>query len=255
MPSLERRKQILDILKQRKIISTKELEKQLFCSTSTLRRELIKLENEHIIIRSHGEISLVSANNIEYNYLTRKLEHENPKKIIADIASTFLTNNQSIFLDSSTTASYLIPYLENFSHLRVITNGLESALKLSMIDNVSLYFAGGYIKNNTNSALGDFTTAFLDNFHTDLAIFSCRGLDRFGTYEANHEQALIKKRMIENSSSNILLVDHTKFNTSHYFKLSSYQHIDSIITDISPSESFLDTVESQCEILWNENDS
>ena len=252
MTSVQRRLEIMKILEQRKSITKKELEKLLYLSTSTLRRDLIKLENEGKVLLSHGEVILSSPNNIEYSFRTRKRENMDTKVMIAEIAANYLGDNQSIFLDSSTTALCLLPHMRAFSNLRVITNGLEAAMGLSAMENVTLYFAGGYISHNTNSALGNFTSDFLSNFRADLAIFSCRGLDRFGTYEANHEQAMMKKRMMENANSNILLVDHTKFNTSHYFKLSSFQFIDAIVTDLAPSEIFLEAVESQCEILWPE---
>ncbi|MCW6660064.1 DeoR/GlpR family DNA-binding transcription regulator [Aerococcaceae bacterium NML191292] len=250
MASFERKKKIIDILQRRKVISTKELEALTFCSTSTLRRDLIELEKEGIIIRSHGEVRIVAANNIEYAYSARQTLEINAKQKIATLAADFFTHNQSIFMDSSTTAACLIPYLEHLNALRVITNGIEAAIKLNSLDNVTLFMAGGYIANGTNSVLGDFSTSFLDNFHADIAVFSCRGLDRYGAYEANHEQAIIKQHMIRNSDKVILLADHTKFNTSHYFKLMNYSAIDHLITDKSPSCAFLDIVGEQCEILW-----
>ena len=41
MVSLERMERIIEILTRRKIISTIELEALMYCSTSTLRRDLI----------------------------------------------------------------------------------------------------------------------------------------------------------------------------------------------------------------------
>lgn len=250
MASIERQTQIMEILEKNKIISTSQLQKEIYCSTSTLRRELVKLEEEKKIIRSHGEVRLASTNNIEYNYLVRKVEQQEDKKIMADIAATFVTNNMSIFLDSSTTVSSIIPYLIDYSNLTIITNGLEAALQLSRMKNVTLYFAGGYIKYNTSAALGDFTSDIIDNFNADIAFFSCRGLDNFGTYEASPEQAFIKKQMIINSKVKILLADATKFDNSHYFKLIPFQRIDTIITNKEPSEDFLTTVKEYTEILW-----
>lgn len=66
MVSLERLERILEILKRKKIISTIELEALMYCSTSTLRRDLIELEKEGKILRTHGEVRLVTANNVEY---------------------------------------------------------------------------------------------------------------------------------------------------------------------------------------------
>ena len=56
--------------------------------------------------------------------------------------------------------------------------------------------------------------------------------------------------MIKNADKSVLLADHSKFNTSHYFKLAHYRDLDCVITDISPIESFQTIVESECEILW-----
>ena len=250
MVSFERMSRIMDILTKRKIISTFQLEALMYCSTSTLRRDLIKLEKEGKIIRSHGEVRLVTTNNIEYAYDSRSHEETQGKQQIAETASTFLTDNQSIFIDSSSTCAALAPHLGTLQNLRVITNGIEIARRLNNYENITLFFCGGHIGYGTNSALGDFATSFINNFHADICFMSCRGLDRFAAYEANHSQALFKQQMIANSDVAILLADHSKFNTSHYFKLSNYNAIDYIVTNQAPVESFQDTVGAQCEILW-----
>ena len=250
MVSYERMTKILDILSKRKMISTIQLESLMFCSTSTLRRDLIQLEKDGKIIRTHGEVRLVTTNNVEYTYESRKQEETSGKKHIAETASTFLTDNQSIFIDSSSTAAMLVPYFANLQNLRVITNGIEIARQLNNYDNITLFFCGGHIDYGTNSALGDFAIHFINNFHADICFMSCRGLDRFGSYEANYNQALLKQQMIANADLTVLLADSSKFNTSHYFKLSNYNVIDYIITNEAPVDSFQDTVTKECEILW-----
>ena len=187
---------------------------------------------------------------MEYIYSARVREEEKGKQHIAEIASTFLTNNQSIFIDSSSTAAMIVPYLEKLKNLCIITNGIEIARKLNEFDNITLFLSGGHINYGTNSSLGDFASEFINNFHADLALISCRGLDKYGAYEANHKQARIKQQMIKNSEKSLLLADHSKFNTSHYFKLAHYNDIDCIITDTPPIKTFQMEVEQICEILW-----
>ena len=250
MVSLERMERIIEILTRRKIISTIELEALMYCSTSTLRRDLIELEKEGKIRRGHGEVRLLTANNVEYIYSARVREKEKGKQHIAEIASTFLTDNQSIFIDSSSTAAMIVPYLEKLKNLCIITNGIEIARRLNEFENITLFLSGGHINYGTNSSLGDFASEFINNFHTDLALISCRGLDKYGAYEANHKQARIKQQMIKNSDKSLLLADHSKFNTSHYFKLAHYHDLDCIITDTPPIDSFQKEVEKICEILW-----
>ena len=144
----------------------------------------------------------------------------------------------------------IVPYLENLKNLCIITNGIEIARRLNEFDNVTLFLSGGHINYGTNSSLGDFASEFINNFHADLALISCRGLDKYGAYEANHKQARIKQQMIKNSDKSLLLADHSKFNTSHYFKLAHYHDLDCLITDTPPIDSFQKEVEKICEILW-----
>lgn len=59
MVCFERMSRIMDILTKRKIISTFQLEALMYCSTSTLRRDLIKLEKEGKIIRSLAKFDLL----------------------------------------------------------------------------------------------------------------------------------------------------------------------------------------------------
>ena len=91
MVSFERMSRIMDILGKKKVISTTQLESLVYCSTSTLRRDLIALERDGKILRSHGEVRLANSNNIEYTYSARAHEEQRSKEIIADIASTFIT--------------------------------------------------------------------------------------------------------------------------------------------------------------------
>ena len=52
MVSFERMSRIMDILGKKKVISTTQLESLVYCSTSTLRRDLIALERDGKILRT-----------------------------------------------------------------------------------------------------------------------------------------------------------------------------------------------------------
>lgn len=250
MTVTERCMRIMEILTKRKVIATRELESLLYCSTSTLRRDLIRLENQKRIIREQGEVRIVLSKNIDYSYESRLDDRTRLKKLIAEIASTFLGQNQAIFLDSSSTTSFILPFLSEFDNLQVITNSVYLPPQLNKLSNISLFVTGGEVSGGTNSILGNFAVDFLDNFFTDIAFFSCRGIDNKGTYEADYNQALFKRKMISNSKKNILLVDSSKFDTKHFFKLTYLDKIDHIITDKKPSDEFLNTMNQRCEILW-----
>ncbi len=125
----ERLNRIISVLQHKKRMGTSELEQELYVSSSTLRRDLIELEKMDKVRRGFGYVELVKPDNLELPYLFRGQEREQEKRQIAATASIFLSDNQAIFIDSSSTASFLAPYLvagdlgcgfwPNFSHFIV----------------------------------------------------------------------------------------------------------------------------------------
>lgn len=250
MTMSERRLKIMKVLEKKNVITTRELEELLYSSTSTIRRDLLELEKQGRIIREHGEVKLVRPKNIDYSYESRLDDQVKSKELIAEVASFFIGANQAVFMDSSSTTSFLLPYLSEITNLQVITNAVDLAPELNKMPNVSLFITGGEVSHGTNSILGNFAVDFLEKFYTDIAIFSCRGIDENGSYEADYNQALIKQKMMKNTKKAILLVDSTKFNSPHFFKLAYFDQIDYIITDKKPNAAFLEKVSETCEVVW-----
>lgn len=252
LASSKRQIQIMKIVKEKKVISTRDLESILYSSTSTIRRDLVELEKQGRITREHGVVRFVIPKNTDYPYDSRLVEQVKPKERIAEVASSFIDQNQAIFLDSSSTTSFILPFLTGVDNLNVITNSVYLAPKLNNMPNVSLFITGGEVSHGTNSILGNYAVDFLDNFYTDASIFSCRGIDDIGSYEADYNQALIKRKMIKNTKKTILLVDSSKFNSRHFFKLAYFDEIDYIITDKKPNNDFIQSIDKNCEILWTD---
>lgn len=235
----------MEIMNQKKVINMRTLETLTFESRSTLRRDLIVLEGEHKIQRKFGQVELVSGNNVEFGYHVRSNEHRTGKKEIAELASDFIGNNQALIIDSSTTASYLEPYLHQRNNLVVITNGLQLAVKLNANPKIKTYIAGGKLRSFSGSIVGDSARCFLGDFHADVAFISCAGVNLSGVYMASDEQTAIKKQMINQSEHVILLCDHSKINKSDYYKMCDHSSIDMIITDVKPTDAFVKNMEKQ----------
>lgn len=232
-------------MSQKKVINMRTLENLTFESRSTLRRDLIVLEGEHKIRRQFGQVELVNGNNIEFGYHTRSAENKNCKRMIAELASDFIGSNQALIIDSSTTASYLEPFLNEKNNLVVVTNGLPLAVKLNSNPKIKTYIAGGKLRPFSGSIVGDTAREFLGDFHADTAFISCAGVNQDGVYMASDEQTAIKKQMIHQAEHVILLCDHTKINKSDYYRMCGHCEIDMIITDAKPTDAFVKNMEKQ----------
>lgn len=251
MYSKERLDKIVDILRAKKHVSAAYLCQQLFVSPSTIRRDILDLEKSGIVKKSHGGVTLLPSSNIEYSYIFREMENIKEKNHICQLALDFISNGYAIFLDSSSTVSNICPMLEKYTNLTVVTNGVKTALELAQIGSITTFIAGGQLKPGSSSIVGELTGSFIDNFHADLSIMSCRGINENGAYEANQMQALVKQHMIRNSKATILLCDSSKFNDTHFYKLSSFENIEAIITNKQPSSKILNSILSYgCEVLY-----
>ena len=113
----ERVLELIEIIKKKKRIAVKELAEITFSSTSTLRRDLIFLENQGLIKRKHGYVTLSSMNTIELSHQIREGESTRQKRLIASLAKDFIRSGMCIYLDSSTTTYELCPYLSELDNL------------------------------------------------------------------------------------------------------------------------------------------
>jgi DeoR/GlpR family transcriptional regulator of sugar metabolism len=244
---------IMTIMNTKKKVSNTELCDTLHCSLSTLRRDLIQLEKLELIKRIHGGVILNVTTNTEFPNLYREESNLAEKKMVAEIAQDFIGRNMCIFLDSSSTVQQLCPFIKHTSNLVVITNGLKTALELSEGENnfINVFIIGGEIKPNSSSVINDTYETMLNLFKFDLAIFSCRGIDRTGVYEASYSQAKVKKEMMERAKKSILLVDDSKFDSTHFFQIGSFKDYDAIITSKEPDDSYKKIFkENDVELLW-----
>lgn len=241
----ERKDKIIEQLNKRRFISTSELCEILFVSPATIRRDLGELEKQGAIIRTRGGARLVPKSNVEDIHSIRANENKQEKDMIAEMAATFIEDSFSIFLDSSTTVNALVPFLKEFKNLIVITNGVSTASDLSYIDNIKVVVVGGVLSDNSTSIVGTTANEMIKNYNVDLSIFSCRGYDYDGAYEANEEQAKVKKKMIEHSRKKLLLCDSSKSDNKYFYNLTDFTNIDYLITDKMPKEYTLKEIQKK----------
>ena len=147
--SIDREKQILEILLKEKKSSVKQLAKILFVSEPSVRRDLQSLEKQNLIKRIHGgavlEETALSKNKIPF--LIREYEQSSAKTMIAKKAIDLICDNDIVFLDASTSCYYLIPFLASKRNLTVITNGVKALVKLAEYG-INTISTGGALLNS-----------------------------------------------------------------------------------------------------------
>lgn len=223
---------ILDMLKVQNSLSISEFTNRLFFSASTIRRDLEVLESKNLVRRTHGGAVLVVDRNAEIPLSIRQTDNSSAKTVIGQAAAEFVTNGDTIFLDSSTTALYLLPHLLDKSDLTVITNGLKTASSLSQYRNIRTVCTGGTLRENSLSFIGTHAQNCIDFYHADKLFFSTRSISaHYGISDISEEEALIRRAMLAHCRTAFALMDSSKFNALSRCNVCSCKKLDFIITE------------------------
>lgn len=237
----DREKFILEKLLSQKQVTVKELAKQLYTSEPSIRRDLASLENQNLLRRIHGGavLSENTLSELKIPFAIRELEQCDAKLIMAKKAINLVSDNDVIFLDASSSAYALIPFLATKKNLTVITSGIKTISKLAEY-NINSISTGGKLINSCLSLVGEEAYDIIDSFNADIAFFSCRGLSYDGKLtDISDGEDNVRKRMIKNSKKNFLLCASDKLGKIYSHNLCNIKDITGIITENPVSSDVL----------------
>lgn len=228
-----RQEKILELLSSNEIITTDEIMKDLDISFSTLRRDLLKLENERKISLLHGGGVRLAQKSIELNISTKIDMNKEEKNIIARKAASLVNDGDVIFLDPSSTTCLMIPYLAG-KKITVLTNGIYHISQLISLGIPSVMI-GGSIKPTTNSCIGPLALSAMETFYFNKCFLGANGFSiQSGITNHDINERAIKTLALKNSIQPYFLLDHTKYGVITMVKIAELEDY-TILTDKIPS--------------------
>lgn len=234
MLAAQRHREILAELTRLGVVKVTDLARGLGVTEETIRRDLDKLEAEGALLRQHGgaiPAEETEAPNRETSHRFRQSMFVAEKTAIAEYASRFVSENDTIVLDASSTALFLAEQLPDMP-LAVITNSANVAMALAHKPLIKVLCAGGTLSAASMSFVGPLAADFIARFHADKVFLSCRALDlERGLSDANDQQALVRTQMVEISDHAFVMLDHSKINKRALFSFSPLTPEMEIITD------------------------
>ena len=245
----DRRAKILKFVNQHQSAKVNELSEKFEVSTSTVRRDLQKLEERGDIARTHGGAVSKEGVSFEPSYIEKEHEQETEKRLIAEKAVELIEDGDTIILDAGTTTAALSEELDKFDDLTVVTNGINIALEL-VDSSHELIIPGGNLKKRTLALVGPVAENYLEGLNADKAFIGANGIDLdAGITTPDLVEANVKKRMAEKAKEVIILADHSKFNTVTLVEVLNLEQVDKIITDDNLTETVYKEFSQQVDIL------
>lgn len=232
----ERHAYILDKLKKENTVKIKDLESELNCSISTVRRDLSELEEQGLLTRVHGGAKRIYTMNSELEMKEKSSKNIHEKKQIGVLAASFVTAEDIIYLDAGTTTYEMIPFLKDIKDLLVVTNGVNHADLLTDY-NISTVLLGGQIKMRTKAIIGSVAFKQLETYGFSKTFLGINGIDgEFGYTTPDPEEAALKRLAGSQANQTYVVADSTKFHKVNFVKVSELENYAVITSQLDESD-------------------
>lgn len=238
MYAAERLAKIKKIIREKKRIDVATLSKLLAVSEVTIRRDLVKLEDEGYIIKTYGGAvlqELVDDGPKNEPMLGLGLDDDPylaEKEQIGKIAANLVQDNQTVFLGPGTTCYQIAAHLTEKKNLTVITNNLYVIALLQKAPTLKVISVGGEVNYGRNCLVGQLAEACLKDLHINISFVSVDGIHLDRGYTLNDFGVIAIVREIQlNSAEVVLAADYSKFGKIALTSLGDLAYFKKVITN------------------------
>ena len=228
-----RQKEIVKLLEENGTVQTEELVQAFGASESTIRRDLIILQNEGLLIRTFGGAQLPVSQSLVAKTFDEKVRlMKEQKDAIGKRAGEMVESGMVIVLDGGTTLWSAFAVLKKKRPLTILTSALSVIEQLGAADGITVHSSGGRFRPKDLDFVGPGAVEMYSHVRADIALL---GTDNYipgtGAFADSEEAASTTRAMAGCADKKILVLDHTKLANRGCYKLLSSSDIDCIVTD------------------------
>jgi len=231
----ERQERIARIVEEHGRARVTDLAGEFGVSAVTIRKDLMALEGDHRLVRTHGGAIAVDHSRTELAFEIRERLQADEKNRIGAAAATLVRDGESIVFDASTTALSVARHLKargRWSQLTVVTNGLRIASELAGHPGINVLMLGGRVRWEALSVVGQLGDGLFGRINVQKAFLGAAGFTvESGLADATEEEAQIKAAMVTAAREVIAIVDHTKWEHTAVATFCPTDQIDIVIAD------------------------
>lgn len=229
MSDAERRRAIVDFLRDHPFASVRDLQDRLGVSAATVRRDIDKVDGLGVARKVYGGVSaLQPARTAAFAlpYAENRDLAVDAKNRIADVAARMVQDGDSIIINGGSTCFQLGVRLVERS-MRLFTNSMPLVTYMSEHARCSLTVAGGDLHREPRIL----HSAVPVPFYASKFFLGAQGISAEGTLESHPLLVRSIQELSENVDQIILLADSRKFSIRARNIALPLSRIDTIVTD------------------------
>ena len=220
----ERRQEILKFVVQQGRASVSELSERFQVSDVTIRADLQALSEDSLIVRTHGG-AIPPVNSIYELSLNRRQDGE------------------AVFLDSSSTALTITPYLKQHRDLTIITNSLVIAQDMLSAPNITVIMPGGTLHPDTVSLSDPLGLKLLEPYNISRGFFGAYGLSlSVGLTDVTATEAAVKRPLVAMCRQVVVVLDGMKWGREGAASYAELKSVDVVISDIAAPADMVESI-------------
>ncbi len=239
----ERRRLILSRTRAAGVVSTQALADELGVSELTVRRDLKRMADEGLLVRTRGGASIRDSLARELSYLEKTAEAHDEKIAIAVAAAGLIEAGDSIIIGPGTSTLELANQIRLVPDLTVVTNSLLVIDALMNASNIQVEATAGSLRRSIRALVGPLTEESLRSLRVNKVFMSGNGLSRArGLTTPEVTVAASDRALAAAGERRVVLADYTKIGKDTMWQTMTVAEIDTLITDDKAPESELEAL-------------
>lgn len=234
-----RQNKIMDRLGTVAECSVLELVRLTGASEATVRRDLLEMEKQGMLLRTFGGARRVEKQSMVLRTFDQRSSRcREAKERIAEVAVKLVSPGMTLIIDSGTTCWNFAARLKSIAPLRIVTSALAVVDALGGTPKIELNLVGGCFRIDNLDFIGPLALENLRSFHADIAFLGCDSLTPGrGAFAEDVNSAAVSREMARCAERTVILCDRSKFRNCGCHRLFAPDEIDTVVTD-GPATEF-----------------
>lgn len=241
MDAKTRRYRIEQRVRTKREVAYADLAAEFDVSEMTIRRDVEALETQGVVRRVVGGAIALQGKDSEPSFETRVADAAEEKRHIADAVADLIGANETLILDSGSTALAVAKSLKGRGlGLTVVTPSLLVALELVAEPDTNVVLTGGQLRPSELSLVGPATEDTLRGYNCDTFVMGVAGIDADrGISDYHPGESQVKRAASQRADRVIVAADKSKLGRVTFVSIAPLTAVDTIVTDGPPDHSAL----------------
>lgn len=227
----KRDNQIVDLVHKYGDLSVQELSDLLGVSASSVRRDLISLNDHRFVERTHGGVRVATVMDNGAPGIHRLPVDIKEARSIAQEAAKIIHPGDVVGISGGEICiqlSYLVRLMEDIT---VVTNAVNVAAELVGLPGIQTRLTGGRLNQGSFELVGGGLEPSLRGVHIHKYFLGTDGLSvEFGVTGHDEAESAASRVMMSRSDSTIVLADSSKFKKASFAQVAPISAFKTIIT-------------------------